>query len=140
MPCVYPPQPPTLVPRVWTQPEIRGFGSDENRAYLKQQVLLRYNGAISDFNLLDVMQESVDYYLDRAIDATYSASTPEQMMSAVQMMNGRVLHRVGQLYGAQRAQTSLWLQLRHQPENMNSAMPQIERVSNLDGYDQELSL
>lgn len=139
-PCVFPYQPRSLAPPHWTQKELIGFASDQNRAYLKQEVLRRFNGAISETNLWQPMFENGDWYLNKYIDFTYAAPTDEKAMEVVQMLNERVLRRIGQLYAAERAVTSQWLQEQHQPSFMNSAYPRVERISNLDGYDFPMTL
>ena len=133
-------QPRSIVPRPWTQPELRAFASDENRGYLKREVLRRFHGGISDMNLLSVMDENAAFWRDKYIDATYGGVTIEQLMHAVRMMNERTLRRIGQLYASQRAVSQQWLQMMHQPEHMNSAMPQDDGQWRLDGYDMELTL
>ena len=140
MPGIWPHQHRSIVPPHWTQPELRGFGSDQNRLYLKQQVLKRFNGAISDANLIDVMEESVKYYMDKYIDATYGATTDSERNHVVQMLNERVLGRIGQLYASQRVADSFWLQSMHQHSTMNLPVMQNERKGMLDGYDQEMTL
>lgn len=137
---VWPHQPRSIFPSCYNQPELRGFASDQNRAYLKQEVLRRFNGAISDVNLNEFLEEGAKYYLDKYIDATYGAPTDARRNETVQMLNERALRRIGQLYASQRAVTAQWLLFQHQPPHMNTPVMQVERVGMLNDYDREMTL
>jgi hypothetical protein len=123
-------QPRSVVPTYWTQPEMREFFSESNRQFLKQQVYERFNGIIGDDVLLRQMSENgAQWYLTMYTEETYGPSDSAQRRRALAMMNDRTIHRIGQLYAAQRGVTSLHLQYAHQGPTMNWEQPEYERTA-----------
>jgi len=121
-------QPRSVVPSEWTQPEMREFWSEQNRQYLKQQVRAQFNGVIGDDVLLRQMSENgAQWYLTMYTEETYGPRTAADRRAAIQMMNDRTLHRIGQLYNAQRLVTSQYLQFAHQGPEMNWQQPEYSR-------------
>lgn len=121
-------QPRSVVPTYWTQPEMRAFFSDANRLYLRKEVLRQFNGIVGDDVLLRQMEENGSrWYLTKYIEETYGPRTAQDVQAAIRMMNERTLHRIGQLYGAQRLVTSQYLQFAHQGPTMNWEQPEYSR-------------
>ncbi len=109
--------------------------SPENQAYLQQRILNEINGAISTDSLLRVMDQAAGWYKWRYSEPGYGPSTPKELQDALTMMNDRVMIQVARLYRAQRAETSRWLALKHQPSGTYQ-----ERESFENDYDRSIEI
>lgn len=108
-------QPRSDVMTLWTTPALRAFGSLENRNHLKQEILRRFNGAISDAPLIVMMDRyGAAWYQVQGTEYTYQAQTWPEIQEAVANMNARVLFQIGREYQSQRAAETKYLIDAHQ--------------------------
>ena len=120
-----PPQPRSILSG-WTMNFERAAGSAGNRTYLKDEVLRRFNGAISEDQLLRYLDEGVGWYKWRTMEPGYGPSTQAQVQVALDEINERTLKRIGELYQAQRVTTAHWLRTMHRPLGTDSGIPRYD--------------
>lgn len=115
------------------------FTSESNRLYLKREIMRRYHGNIGDDVLIEQMTQNGYYYtMSKDTEETYGPVSMEDIRRYVHWMNERTIHRIGQLYHAQRLVTSEWLGYAHQaditnweqPENQNDTEQEVEIFRN----------
>lgn len=111
------------------------FFSQRNRDLLKQRILKEINGRISEAELAPYLDQAAGWYKWRYLEPGYGPSTPQEVQSAIVMINDLVVKRVRELYRAQRASTSRWLKSLHQPDGVY-----LERTRFDNDYDKSIEI
>jgi len=115
------PQPSSLTRSATTNFEVI-FMSPSNRVYLRTIV----PSAISDADLLPVMDEAVGWYTQRHMTDTYGPETRDELQRALDIMNKYTVERVSRLYDAQDRVARRWNYLQHRHEGMNVQAPSVQ--------------